>query len=109
MSKVKLSSEELQNLAERIGVSAKRSDGRVVNPDRIRVQPDLPQPDPMQALVREIKALAQRPVAVEVSIPDMPAPKVVMATPKSGHPKRWTFEFERDAEGLIQRITASSE
>ena len=110
MTQKTLTAAELERLAFELGVSATRPDGKVINAERVRKLPPLPEPDPLHVLAREIKALAERPVNVEVTLPDMPAPKVVMTkVPADAIPKRWTFEIERDGDGLIQRITAMAD
>ena len=110
MTKKTLTTAEFERLALELGISATRQDGKVINAERVRRLPTPPEPDPLHVLAREIRQLAQRPVNVDVTLPEMPAPKVVMAkVPEAAAPKRWTFEFERDNDGLIQRITAVAE
>jgi len=59
-------------------------------------------------ILKQLIAVMNRPV--EVHIPPMPAPQVVMkeAPAAAPVPRKWTFEFERNSNGTIKSITANA-
>jgi hypothetical protein len=115
----------LEDLALETGGKVSYSDGRQFNTSGIKATrkpaepvpkappaptPELPKTDPATTeLLRQIVGLLNRPV--EVKLPDMPAPQVTVNTPDvpKAAPVTWAFEFERNPNGTIKRITASQE
>jgi hypothetical protein len=117
---------DLEDLALETGGKVSYSDGRQFNTSGMKATrkpvesaPKAPPPPPVvetpktdpatTELLRQVVALLNRPV--EVKLPDMPAPQVVVNTPDApkAAPVTWSFEFERNPNGTIKRITASQE
>lgn len=92
------------------GIQAKRP--LKVAPTPAAAPPPPPAPEPKSELTAElmqqILSALNRPV--EVKLPQMPAPQVTVAAPATAQvPVKWTFEFERNSNGTIKSITASSQ
>lgn len=68
-------------------------------------QPEPPKPDVSAELMRQMIAILNRPV--DVRLPEMPAPQVTVAAAPAAKPVSWAFEFERNPNGTIKRITAT--
>jgi hypothetical protein len=115
---------DLDELALETGSTVAYTDGRKFNTAGIqgkrlmRGSKPEPEPAPMPApaprqeltpeLMQQILAAINRPV--EVKLPTMPTPQVTVAAPaKTQAPTKWTFEFERNPNGTIKRINATSE
>lgn len=127
MADVRLDHYDLKELALETGAQVTYPDGKVFNtaglkggrkPAEAKVSP-APTPEPkaveppkqddrMVELMRQMLALLNRPV--EVKLPEMPTPNVVVNAPeaKSVQPTNWVFEFERNPNGTIKRINATS-
>ena len=70
--------------------------------------PPVPVPD-MSDILKQLIAMMNRPV--EVKLPPMPAPQVVVKEAQVQPvvaPRSWTFEFERNSNGTIKSITAKA-
>jgi hypothetical protein len=113
---------DLEDLALEIGASIEFTDGRKFNTMKAQsmrtVKEDSPQPQMIRSdntaeILKQIVLLLSRPV--EVVIPPMPAPQVTVNLPEEkkddeeeDKPVRWVFEFERNPNGTIKRIEATS-
>jgi hypothetical protein len=113
---------DLEDLALETGASIEFTDGRKFNTTKTQskrtVKEDSPQPQMIRSdntaeILKQIVLLLSRPV--EVVIPPMPAPQVTVNLPEEKEddeeedkPVRWVFEFERNPNGTIKRIEATS-
>lgn len=124
---IRLSSQyRLEDLALKTGATVEYGDGRKFNTTKIRgrkvakqqesepsppQEPIIPAAEPRQEFTAEmfqqLLALLNRPV--EVRLPEIPAPQVTVATPEQPTSKQvsWSFEFERNPNGTIKRISAT--
>lgn len=118
---------DLEDFALETGSSVEYPDGRRFNSAGVQAQrrikdkpveaapsptasvPAAPAPSmDMTAVMRQLIAAINRPV--EVTLPPMPAPQVVVkeAEKKASAPRSWTFEFERNSNGTIKKIHAKA-
>lgn len=115
---------DIEDLALESGSTIEYADGRKFNtggaqavrrPRSVEAAPPAPAPvspapAPNDALVKQLLGLLNRPV--QVSIPELPAPNVVVNTPTAPvaqPPAKWVFEFERNSNGTIRSITATAQ
>ena len=115
---------DVENLALETGATLEYADGRKFNTagaalKRMRKAP-MPAPAPAPAappapaglsveMLQQILQALNRPV--QVTLPDIPAPSVTVSAPAAvapSPPTKWTFEFERNPNGTIKRIHATS-
>ena len=114
---------DIEDMALEAGATVEYADGRKFNtagvqaPRQKKVAPPPPPPTPAPppapdanaALVKQLMALLNRPV--QVSLPELPAPNVVVNPPAVAAPRaptKWVFEFERNSNGTIKSITATA-
>lgn len=95
------------------GLQTKRKPQMVAPPPALEPEeaedetPEPPHPEVL-ALLKQLVEVVKRPV--EVTIPPIPAPQVTVKAPdqKASAPRAWTFDFERNSNGTIKRINATS-
>lgn len=114
---------DLEDLALETGASIEYSDGRKFNTSklqgkRVKQESEEPvaKPDNTAEILKQIVLLLSRPV--EVVVPPIPAPQVTVNMPpkeeeddedeEEDKPVEWVFEFERNYNGTIKRIVATS-
>jgi hypothetical protein len=113
----------LEDLALETGATIEYADGRKFNtvgmqgkrqlkqPAKTPEVAPAPAPTPAppvadnSAIVSQLLELLNRPV--QVSLPEMPTPNVVVNQPAAAPVTAWTFEFERNPNGTIKRIRAT--
>lgn len=96
------------------GVMAKRhplpkhpADASTPAPAPMPVPASAPAGPDMTDILKQLIVAMNRPV--EVRLPPMPAPQVVVKeAPAPAPAKAWTFEFERNPNGTIKQIKARS-
>lgn len=113
---------DLEDLALETGATIEYATGRRFNTAGVQtkrqpkaamaeVKPETPLA-PVSAnddLVKQLLTLLNRPV--QVSIPELPAPNVVVNSPAAAAaatPSKWVFEFDRNPNGTIKSITATA-
>lgn len=123
MAKSNLSSGiyNLEDLALETGSTIEYSNGKKFNSAGVegqrRVTPkepvvkQVPAPEPVakpqnNEIVNQLLALLNRPI--EVKVPPVQPPQVTVNPPSvTVAPVTWVFDFERNANGTIKRITAT--
>lgn len=126
MAKARIDHYNIEDLALETGAQVTYADGRKFNSAGLQAQRKRPEPTPppapvaaptpeppksddrMADMMKQILSLLNRPV--EVKLPEMPTPNVVVKAPDvmPMPPTEWVFEFERNPNGTIKRINASS-
>jgi hypothetical protein len=114
---------DLEDLALETGASVEFADGRKFNTSKVQakrvkeepVEKPVARADNTAEILKQIVLLLSRPV--EVVVPPMPAPQVTVSLPpkeedededeSEDKPVQWVFEFERNYNGTIKRITAT--